>query len=90
MSSNTADSLGLSRAILCNDSLVKRLQELQATESMYRGLVEHCKRYWIDCTMYILFSVLLFLLFAGEKKTIKKFHFHLSQMQPKKKKKLGC
>lgn len=44
MSSNTADSLGLSRAILCNDSLVKRLQELQGTESMYRGLVEHCKR----------------------------------------------
>lgn len=44
MSTNTADSLGLSRAILCNDSLVKRLQELQATESMYRGLVEHCKR----------------------------------------------
>lgn len=44
MSSNTADSLGLSRAILCNDSLVKRLQELQGTESMYRGLVDHCKR----------------------------------------------
>lgn len=44
MSSNTADSLGLSRAILCNDQLVKRLQELQGTESMYRGLVEHCKR----------------------------------------------
>lgn len=47
MSSNTADSLGLSRAILCNDSLVKRLQELQGTESMYRGLVEHCKRYFV-------------------------------------------
>lgn len=45
MSSNMADSLGLSRAILCNDSLLKRLQELQSTESMYRGLVEHCKRY---------------------------------------------
>lgn len=44
MSSNTADSLGLSRAILCNDSLVKRLQDLQGTEAMYRGLVEHCKR----------------------------------------------
>jgi len=44
MSSSTADTLGLSRAILCNDSLVKRLQELQATESMYRGLVEHAKR----------------------------------------------
>ncbi|GAB0098293.1 PRKCA-binding protein [Sergentomyia squamirostris] len=44
MSSSTADTLGLSRAILCNDSLVKRLQELQATETMYRGLVEHAKR----------------------------------------------
>lgn len=44
MSSNTADSLGLSRAILCNDLLVKRLHDLQGTESMYRGLVEHCKR----------------------------------------------
>lgn len=44
MSSSTADSLGLSRAILCNDSLVKRLQELQGTEAMYRGLVEHAKR----------------------------------------------
>ncbi|XP_055374615.1 PRKCA-binding protein isoform X2 [Condylostylus longicornis] len=44
MSSSTADTLGLSRAILCNDSLVKRLQELEATENMYRGLVDHCKR----------------------------------------------
>lgn len=44
MSSNTADSLGLSRAILCNDSLVKRLQDLHNTESMYRSLLEHCKR----------------------------------------------
>lgn len=44
MSTSTADSLGLSRAILCNDSLVKRLQELQGTEAMYRGLVEHAKR----------------------------------------------
>uniref|UniRef100_A0A1B0CFA6 AH domain-containing protein n=1 Tax=Lutzomyia longipalpis TaxID=7200 RepID=A0A1B0CFA6_LUTLO len=44
MSSSTADTLGLSRAILCNDSLVKRLQELQGTEAMYRGLVEHAKR----------------------------------------------
>ncbi len=44
LSSSTADSLGLSRAILCNDSLVKRLQELQGTEQMYKGLVEHAKR----------------------------------------------
>lgn len=44
MSSSTADALGLSRAILCNDTLVKKLQELQDTEIMYRGLVENCKR----------------------------------------------
>ncbi|KAL9923655.1 protein interacting with PRKCA 1 isoform 1-T1 [Glossina fuscipes fuscipes] len=44
MSSNTADTLGLSRAILCNDSLVKRLEELEGTEMMYKGLVEHAKR----------------------------------------------
>lgn len=44
MSSSTADALGLSRAILCNDTLVKKLQELQDTEIMYRGLVDHCKR----------------------------------------------
>ncbi|XP_055543338.1 PRKCA-binding protein isoform X2 [Wyeomyia smithii] len=44
MSSSTADTLGLSRAILCNDSLVKRLQELERTEAMYKGLVERAKR----------------------------------------------
>ncbi|XP_044765638.1 PRKCA-binding protein isoform X2 [Coccinella septempunctata] len=43
MSSSTADALGLSRAILCNDTLVKKMQELQDTELMYKGLVEHCK-----------------------------------------------
>ncbi|CAG2062524.1 unnamed protein product [Timema podura] len=44
MSTATADALGLSRAILCNDTLVKKLEELEQTESMYRGLVEHAKR----------------------------------------------
>ncbi|CAH1132468.1 unnamed protein product [Ceutorhynchus assimilis] len=44
MSSSTADALGLSRAILCNDTLVKKMQELQDTEFMYKGLVDHCKR----------------------------------------------
>lgn len=44
MSSSTADALGLSRAILCNDTLVKKMQELQDTELMYKGLVDHCKR----------------------------------------------
>lgn len=44
MSTATADALGLSRAILCNDTLVKKLEELEQTEFMYRGLVEHTKR----------------------------------------------
>ncbi|KAM7352527.1 protein interacting with PRKCA 1 isoform 2-T2 [Cochliomyia hominivorax] len=44
MSSNTADTLGLSRAILCNDSLVKRLEELEGTEMMYKGMVDHARR----------------------------------------------
>uniref|UniRef100_T1JMF9 PRKCA-binding protein n=1 Tax=Strigamia maritima TaxID=126957 RepID=T1JMF9_STRMM len=44
MSSSTADSLGLSRAILCNDSLLKKLSELERNEQMYKGLMEHTKR----------------------------------------------
>jgi hypothetical protein len=43
MSSSTADALGLSRAILCNDSLLKRLEDLKRCEGMYRGLVEVCE-----------------------------------------------
>uniref|UniRef100_A0A069DU11 PRKCA-binding protein n=1 Tax=Panstrongylus megistus TaxID=65343 RepID=A0A069DU11_9HEMI len=44
VTSSTADALGLSRAILCNDSLVKKLAQLDATEQMYRALVGHTKR----------------------------------------------
>uniref|UniRef100_A0AAR2KG18 PRKCA-binding protein n=1 Tax=Pygocentrus nattereri TaxID=42514 RepID=A0AAR2KG18_PYGNA len=44
MSSGTADALGLSRAILCNDGLVKRLEELEKTAELYKGLMEHSKR----------------------------------------------
>ncbi|XP_063985177.1 PRKCA-binding protein isoform X3 [Diachasmimorpha longicaudata] len=43
MGSATADALGLSRAILCNDALVQRLTALQRTENLYRGLVSHAK-----------------------------------------------
>ncbi len=50
MSSETADALGLSRAILCNDSLVKKLGELERNATMYKGLMEHTKKllraYW--------------------------------------------
>uniref|UniRef100_A0A1B6EF66 PDZ domain-containing protein n=1 Tax=Clastoptera arizonana TaxID=38151 RepID=A0A1B6EF66_9HEMI len=44
MSTTTADALGLSRAILCNDTLVQKLEELEKTELMYRSLVDHTKR----------------------------------------------
>merc|ERR1712013_276111 len=44
MKSSAADALGLSRAILCNDSLIKKLDELQRTEEMYTGLVDHTRR----------------------------------------------
>lgn len=43
LSSTTADALGLSRAILCNDSLVKKLEELERNEVMYKGLIDHTK-----------------------------------------------
>nr|CAG4638455.1 EOG090X06GA [Cyclestheria hislopi] len=60
MSSSTADALGLSRAILCNDSLVKRLEELKRTENTYSGLVEHTRRilrsYYDLCQVYKAFG----------------------------------
>ncbi|XP_012278686.1 PRKCA-binding protein isoform X1 [Orussus abietinus] len=43
MGNATADALGLSRAILCNDALVQRLAALQRTEDLYRCLVAHTK-----------------------------------------------
>jgi len=44
MSSSTADALGLSRAILCNDGLIKKLDELEQNSNIYKGIVEHTKR----------------------------------------------
>ncbi|CAG5030821.1 unnamed protein product [Parnassius apollo] len=44
MSSGTADALGLSRAILCNDTLVAKLNEMRDTENTYKRLVENSKR----------------------------------------------
>ncbi|CAG2122259.1 unnamed protein product, partial [Medioppia subpectinata] len=43
MSTTTADALGLSRAILCNDNLIKKLDELERNEYIYRGLMDHTK-----------------------------------------------
>jgi hypothetical protein len=43
MSSTTADALGFSRAILCNDGLIKKLDELERTSELYRGLIEHTR-----------------------------------------------
>ncbi|ESO98636.1 hypothetical protein LOTGIDRAFT_226522 [Lottia gigantea] len=44
MSSNTADALGLSRAILCNDGLLKKLEELESCANMYSSLIEQTKK----------------------------------------------
>ncbi|XP_067935752.1 PRKCA-binding protein-like [Watersipora subatra] len=44
ISSSTADALGLSRAILTNDSLVKRHNELERIAQMYKGLVDHSRK----------------------------------------------
>jgi 2,4-dienoyl-CoA reductase-like NADH-dependent reductase (Old Yellow Enzyme family) len=44
MSTETADALGLSRAILCNDALVQKMKELENIETTYRGLVDHATR----------------------------------------------
>lgn len=44
MDSSTADALGLSRAILCNDVLIKRLQEMEQIGGVYQGLIIHVKK----------------------------------------------
>lgn len=44
MSSSTADALGLSRAILCNDGLLKKMDELERTGELYKNLMEHTKQ----------------------------------------------
>lgn len=41
MNADTADALGLSRAILCNDPLVKKLNRLQHSTTVYKKLIEH-------------------------------------------------
>ncbi|KAM7448390.1 PRKCA-binding protein [Porites harrisoni] len=45
MSSSTADALGLSRAILCNDGLIKKLEELEQNSNIYKGLLDHARQY---------------------------------------------
>lgn len=39
ISASTADALGLSRAILCNDSLSKKMEDLDKIEFTYKGKV---------------------------------------------------
>ncbi|KAG5444475.1 PRKCA-binding protein [Clonorchis sinensis] len=43
MESSTADALGLSRAILVNDGLVKKFDELNKTATMFSGMMAHAK-----------------------------------------------
>lgn len=45
MNSSTADALGLSRAILCNDALVKKLEELEKIAGTYRSLMDQTRRF---------------------------------------------
>lgn len=60
MSSTTADALGLSRAILCNDNLVKKLEELERNEHLYKGLATHTKqmlkKFYDMCEVYKAFG----------------------------------
>ena len=70
MSSSTADALGLSRAILCNDSLVKKLEELERTEFMYNGLIDHTRR-----MLRAYFDV--FLVYKGKKYVINQRYFQM-------------
>ncbi|KFD71692.1 LOW QUALITY PROTEIN: hypothetical protein M514_04254 [Trichuris suis] len=44
ISSDTADALGMSRAILCHDGLVKRLEDLEKNTGVYKGLMDHIGR----------------------------------------------
>lgn len=57
MSSGAADALGLSRAILCNDTLVAKLNELRDTESTYKRLVDHAKR-WVNQGEFAIVNIL--------------------------------
>uniref|UniRef100_A0A0M3IAY8 PRKCA-binding protein n=1 Tax=Ascaris lumbricoides TaxID=6252 RepID=A0A0M3IAY8_ASCLU len=41
MNSDTADALGLSRAILCNDLLLKKLNRLENSGNLYKKLIRH-------------------------------------------------
>ncbi|KHN79478.1 PRKCA-binding protein [Toxocara canis] len=41
MASDTADALGLSRAILCNDLLVKKLNRLENSGNLYKKMIRH-------------------------------------------------
>ncbi|KAG8235203.1 hypothetical protein J437_LFUL015297 [Ladona fulva] len=53
MSSATADALGLSRAILCNDSLLRRLGHLSRTQETYEGMLRHT-RALLNATIHLL------------------------------------
>jgi hypothetical protein len=60
MGNTTADALGLSRAILCNDTLVQRLATLEKTENLYKGLVAH-----VNSVLHAFFD--LFQIYKGAK-----------------------
>ncbi|VDN27401.1 unnamed protein product [Gongylonema pulchrum] len=41
MTAETADALGLSRAIICNDLLLRKLSRLEHSAQLYRKLIKH-------------------------------------------------
>jgi PDZ domain-containing secreted protein len=43
MKESTADTLGLSRAVLVNDKLVKKVQYLESNAKVYRGIAEKAR-----------------------------------------------
>lgn len=45
MNDQTADSLGLSRAVLVNDKLVKKVENLEKNAKVYRGIAERARNF---------------------------------------------
>lgn len=47
MNESTADSLGLSRAVLVNDKLVKKVENLEKNARVYKGIAERARNFLI-------------------------------------------
>ena len=58
---------------MCNDSLVKKLEELERTEFMYNGLIDHTRR-----MLRAYFDV--FLVYKGKLNAVLSFIFYQTIM----------